>query len=401
MKSRGYSLIEAIVAIAVFSVVMVGFLTVFDNSAKVSKVQTAVSGAQENLRAVMNYITRYSRMAGSGGLPVVNPDPGSYAPQAVRVTEVPDKSTPTTDTTSGLTLVPQTDVLELWGAFVNPMFDIAPATYSYDGTSNGAMQIPDKSTVTGQDQDKTELFGMLKSGDVPVLLVSVQRLTMSLDPGRTRAVNQYGAAMMHGPLIETDPNFTFKAAVAGSDEIGSFNPGPSGGFPSGMTDVARVAVLNGYRLFVAYEPGTSVPTMYITNILSGTTEPVANDVVDLQVALGCDRYANGQLTEVGANAKDDQWLFNHTGESEADTFASATIPLIAYLTMLRVTVVTRAPAPEMDYTQPQMAGPGKAIPNEDGRDILADDPFMGQPAARYRYRALTEHVKLRALTPVL
>ena len=57
----------------VFAVVMVGFLQVFDHSSKISKVQTAVSGAQENLRAVMTYLTRYARMAGSGGLPVVTP----------------------------------------------------------------------------------------------------------------------------------------------------------------------------------------------------------------------------------------------------------------------------------------------------------------------------------------
>lgn len=397
MRQRGYSIVEALVALSILSVVMVGFLTMFDTSAKISKVQTAISGAQENLRYVQGYIVRYARMAGSGGIPVVNPA-SPYAPEAVIVTDNVAAGTTAPGPSAGVTLdlVPGTDILEMWGTFTSPMFDVSAGSYTFGaGPGAGTFTVPATSAITGQAQDVSGVVAAITAGEaVPALLVSVQRNMLKLDNNRERILASYGAAV----LTAASPGTQFSFASSGySSTIEGFNP--NGAYPAGLSDVLRVSIINGVRFFVAYEPATGVPTLYFRSLLAGVTQPVANDIVDLQVALGCDRNVDGQIQEDRSGPGLDEWLFNNqrgTGaEANTDKFLGTDlVPLVAYLTQMRVTVVARASAPDPGFIQPP-------IFNEDGRDILADAPYLGMQATSFRYRSLTEHVKLRGLGPIL
>jgi prepilin-type N-terminal cleavage/methylation domain-containing protein len=390
--SRGFTLIEVLVALAIMALVIVGFLSLLDTSARISKVQSALADTQESLRYTMAYMVRFARMAGTGGMPAVTPT--SFTPGAVAVQDNVSAGTKI----GGLDVLPQTDVLELRGSFFGPMLDVAPAlggSYNYTGPT-GTVTVPGTSFLD-EPQDTSSLSAAISDEKVvPVLFASIQRNLLGVDDGRSRVVPAYGTAL----LSADSGGGTFVFTTTGGTDTAAFlalNPG--GAYPAGMTDVLRMAVIKDLRFFVANDPGTGVPTLYLNDAFTGSTQPLASDVVDLQVALGCDRDGNGVLTENRATSGGDEWLFNNdrgtTAETYADKFsATDTVPLAAYLAEMRLTLVSRAPAPESDFVQ-------RPIDNEDGRDILADPAYLGVPVQHYRYRSLTERIKLRSIGVIL
>ena len=68
-KNRGFTLIEVVVAMAVFAIFMIGILNLLDTSTRVSKIETALSDTQENVRFAAYHIMRTARMMGGAGLP--------------------------------------------------------------------------------------------------------------------------------------------------------------------------------------------------------------------------------------------------------------------------------------------------------------------------------------------
>jgi type II secretory pathway pseudopilin PulG len=402
MRERGFSLIEALVATAVVAVVMIGLLSLLDSSTRISKAQTATSESQESLRYALAHVVRGARMVGSGGLPPATP--GLNLPGAV---EVRDNVAADSLIFGGRTVLANTDVLEMRGAFTGDLLDLASAggSYSYDGSGAGTLTIA-AATVSGESQaDAIARLGAYFEGHpearLPAVIVAAQRNDMALDGGRARAMANYGTVLITA-VDGTTGAVSFVTAGSGDAETDFLSLSPGGAFPTGLANPVRVAVVDSLAFFIALDDD-GVPTLYRHDRVTNQVSPLVSDVVDLQVAMGCDRDGDGVI--VDSQATPDEWLFNVNGETLGDKYngSDASI-LLAYLTQLRITLVARIPAPERGWDQRYTGGsdlPAQAYRFENGRDLTADPAYQGIAASGYRYRALTERVKLRSLGPIM
>jgi len=75
--SRGFTLVEILVATAVFGIFMIGILNLLDTSTKVSVMETSLADTQENVRFAAYHIMRTARMMGSSLLPFADDSTGT------------------------------------------------------------------------------------------------------------------------------------------------------------------------------------------------------------------------------------------------------------------------------------------------------------------------------------
>src|SRR5262245_60107237 len=78
-KTAGFTLVELVVTLAVFSVVMLGVLALFDTNTRLARAQGRITDMQESLRFAQYDMVRRIRMAARGGLPALQPAAGVYA----------------------------------------------------------------------------------------------------------------------------------------------------------------------------------------------------------------------------------------------------------------------------------------------------------------------------------
>ncbi|MCG8459482.1 MAG: prepilin-type N-terminal cleavage/methylation domain-containing protein, partial [Holophagales bacterium] len=138
---RAFSLTEMLVVLLIVGILLGGLLTLFSRSTYIARTQSDLAVLQQSLRVAHGELSRYLRMAGSGGLPISwNTIPtgvtidythvGSYPNGfAVRVENNVAEGT----TIGGLPVVPGTDVLTVRGVFSTPVY------YLGDGVNVGAM----------------------------------------------------------------------------------------------------------------------------------------------------------------------------------------------------------------------------------------------------------------------
>jgi prepilin-type N-terminal cleavage/methylation domain-containing protein len=102
---------------------------------------------------------------------------------------------------------------------------------------------------------------------------------------------------------------------------------PSGGYPSGSLVIRA--------LHAQFTIGTinNIPTLMMTSVDTGVSEPLAQGIEDLQLALGVDPGNNAAdaLTEIGVSAGDDDWVGNVTGDPA----------IVGTLRAVRVTLIAR------------------------------------------------------------
>jgi len=93
-------------------------------------------------------------------------------------------------------------------------------------------------------------------------------------------------------------------------------------------NIASIGLLEEYRFYISDEPADYRRILKRSRFLPGTnteieTIVVADNVVDLQIAIGADADGSGEVTDAGT--ADDEVLFNHpgdyTGPPEAPTYA--------------------------------------------------------------------------------
>lgn len=117
-SSSGFTLIEMLVSIAVFTIVMIGLLNLLDNSTRISKIESALADTQENVRYATYHLMRTARMMGGSIMPFARGIGGN----AWVAGEVHDnQATGVTIFGSTLQNMPGSDVVVLRG-----FFDVAP-----------------------------------------------------------------------------------------------------------------------------------------------------------------------------------------------------------------------------------------------------------------------------------
>jgi prepilin-type N-terminal cleavage/methylation domain-containing protein len=324
-RRKGFTLVELLVAMAVFAVLIIATLQLFDSSSRISRVQSELADVQENVRFAAYHVLRLARMAGIAtaateigsnpprGLPSYVDQGGTLVPLAAHVLNNVSSFTDGLGTSRN-TMAGQ-DVLLLRGHFeADPLFANLAS-----GAVVGSFAVP-ATTATGLVQPlvvPAANQGVLFMGQD---LYAVGTVTGAASDGTTLTVNFSNAA--GGGASTAWFNCNPRDAGAGSPV---FNLPPR---------VSRVAFLETYMFFV-----TDDNVLRRWRMSSNSVEPVAVGVAGLQVALGLDTDLDGAI---------DNWLFDTAGETVPGNDVLAASRILG----LRVTVLGRTDAEIPEWNEP-------------------------------------------------
>ncbi|MFN7959816.1 MAG: PilW family protein [Thermoanaerobaculia bacterium] len=401
----GFTLIEMVISLAATTILLLGVLAVFDSNAKLAKVQTEVTDAQQALRAAQDNIVRMARMAGRGGLITGNLPLGIAL--AVR-NNVDDEAhiSPLDDNTPAV--LDGTDVLTIRGVFTTPIYQLR---YNQTPvTVNGPLNAPTGGTITVVNSVAVD--GVDASNlSAPQ---NLQPLIQAVTAQRPEALILYSSSGDRYAVVELDPSnsvvnnpaqITIGFKVTGGTHTTAYQTLDSTGvFPSDFftqnpsSEAAYLGILEEYRFYVRElrVNANLMPILARAQVYPGTESPyaeqtgnwdveIAENVFDLQVALGIDRDRNGTIVdgaEAASSLKLDEVLFNHFQDNANDTTWDT-----GRFGYLRLTTLTRTDRPDPQYQAPQLL----LIEDHDyaGSEINSEEGRM------YRRRVVTTNVDLR------
>lgn len=426
----GFTLAEMIVTLAIFSIVVLGILAMFDLNGRIARVEGRVTDMQQALRAGQQDVVRTVRMAARGGLPMaLYPDTvsgftGKHIPNGLAV-EI-DNNVAADFKVAGSAEAPVlqgTDVVTVRGVFSN-LYQSNPAgagltlnDTNNDGVPESGTLIISQTSPTGVPQDLQSVADAIdetQDGQPEAyLLVSPLEdaifAVVEIDPASSYTKS--------GSVI-TQATVRFKASgTARSDLFAKLSPG--GGFPRTMTSVAYSGVLEEYRYYIR-DPGPLKgrieankgnqlePTLVRARLYPGTNIPykndatnlheeIAEDVFDLQATLGIDLNGDEIVTEGTdtATRRTDEWLFNESGDSTTVATWNGTESDPRRLSYLRVTTLARTAGAD---PQPQwQAAPLARIEDKDYQASPFSE-FNTTAQRRYRRQSLQSVVDLRNLS---
>jgi Tfp pilus assembly protein PilW len=356
---RGFTFIEALVALLISVEVILAALALFDFHNKLARVQAQVSDMQQSLRIAQYEMVHLVREAGRGGLPaVLHAGTLGEAWGAVAVRNNVTSSNDQLALGNGLSprAVDGTDILTVRGVFSSPIYEdrasssltLTPANSKPAQATAGTLVLC-ATTSTGTPQDLSQLITSVKTaataGQVEaLLLVSPQdtvHAVVELNPGTSNVT----ANQAQCPASTANPNGVLLGFnVTGDANANAFQQlsatNSVTGLPPGMFSVAWVGILEEYRYYVRQDyavPGdaTSDPAPHLSRarMYPGTETPyynqaanlqvdVADNVLDLQVALGVDQKVDGLIFEGDPTKNDptpnntDDWIFNAAGDTQ-------------------------------------------------------------------------------------
>ena len=370
--SAGFTLIEMMLAMTVTVMVMTGVLTLFQLSGRLARNQNQLSDLQQNLRVALYDTQRYARMAGRGGLPASLPPVGAYLgqmlPNGVAVTVGNNVGDGTRiGAADSPPVLANTDTLTIRGVLFGSVYQSEVSVPDFDANTIRVGRL----SSAGINQDLTVLAEAVDNANNgnPEALVVVSPLGTAL----------YGVVELLGGAVEDEVidgvnqikrvtlNFV---TVGGTHQTAYYTQlMPQGTFPPQMTSAAYVGVLEEYRYYVRQTfADPSDPTSRLVPRLSRArfypgsnvihpsnptaAEDIADNVWDLQIALGVDADANGQVDE-GENraASDvDEWLFNHEDDDLDNPGAPGTwVWNSSQLELMRITALVRTDRRDVKY----------------------------------------------------
>ena len=385
-------------------------LTAVDLNANISRVQSDVSDLQQSTRVSQRDMQRLVRMVGRGGIPLRQVAAAADAGVNLQVVEVTQGATDLQ--VAGENVVDNTDILTIRGAFSSPVFRV-------DASDPAAFQMIDADHATLQIDDMTKSafrqpLNSLHAADIPeaILLVGsqgdavyavVEMTDIQFGPVNLDIQNQTV------PVERATLTLSFIGPNAGGDageylQLTTF-PGPAT-FPANLTSVSFASVIEEYKFFIREDftiPGdaTSLPTPKLARarMLPGTdilhpdgVIDIADNVFDLQVALGVDLDGNGRIdiedaggAPLATNA--DEWLWNDPAEDFSQPWGTTTLQHV------RLTIVGQAQTADRQYVSPALDD----IENRDYNEP-AEPTTGGEVAARrYRRRVIQSTIDLRNL----
>lgn len=389
----GFTLLEVLVSLAVMVVVLVGLVSLLQLNSRVAKAQINVADMQQSLRVVQSDMVRMARMAGRGGLPVFRDPCPAGDPHPICLPQGPsigvDNNVAAGTTLGGsaaAAVVEGTDVLTIRGVFNTPIYQINPAE---DGDIRGA-KTAGNGSITVRDHSPTgvpqEFQALLAHQNDPL---PEALLLVSAGSDQVQAVVELTGVVNNGDGSVT-VNFDL------NDDYLKLSP--NGAFPDALRTVAMLGILEEYRYYVRdadpaprlsrarFYPGTD--TAY-DDAPANLVADIADNILDLQVALGIDRVAPAESIE-DTQGGDDDWLFN-SGDDDPDPnlWNGNDLPLY----YLRITTLARTDRIDLKYVSPAI----DAI-----EDRVYDEPEVPAEAERlarsYRRRLLQTVVDLRNLS---
>lgn len=440
----GFTLIEILVVLIVLVQVIVAVLALFDFNNKLSHVQTQLADMQQSQRISQYEIVRMLRMAGRGGLRSL-PLPQSAA-IGVR-NRTPNDTTNVAIGNSSTTsmVVKNTDVLTLRGVFSTPIVQANSTAASnlvlYDAAGTRVTDRSRMSTVvkgmveicnmgtSGLPQDATfdssgnptgylkTLRNLITTDKRPEALVLVSPIdtqvygVVEFDPAPTLPLVT-STTTTSSNCLPADPTDTTKgvlmafkvgnqAGTARADAYRRLFPGVSG-LPADLIRVATVGVLEEYRYYVRQEfevagqaTSEAAPRLSRARFYPNTEEAyadddqnlrqdIADDVIDLQVALGIDKDGNGVIDDAGSAT--DEWLYNNPADDDTATGGWGA----GSLQYVRVSTVVRTDRRDPKYQAPLLG-------NIEDRRYTSSDYDNQDLQRMFRRRLLQTVVKMRNL----
>lgn len=315
----GFTLTEILVASFVLVVVLGGVLALLELNTDLARAQTQLADLQQSIRVAQAEMMKDVRMAGRGGLPrgalpdgvalaVRNDVPSTGAEQYIAVGD-----------TDSPEVVPGTDVLTVRGVFSTPVYqiDTLAGNLTLDDTTTpteGTVRIQNPIPNVGVPQDLQPLIDA-QDGEA-LLLVSPL--------GGFAVVEVDASVPNHSTSNANDVRIGFRIGTIGGTDRKDRYATLSNGFPPDLRSVAHVGLLEEYRYYVRErfavsgdETSDLTPSLTRARLFPGTelahssgslAEDVADNVFDLQIALGVDTDNNELVEEDGTGG--DDWLFN-------------------------------------------------------------------------------------------
>ena len=413
----GFTLIEALVATALITAVLIGVLTFFDRQNQLARTQTHIADMQGALRTGQQEMMRAIRMAGRGGIPR-GPMPAGLA-VSVRnnAPESGDGSTISLEDDTSPAVMPGTDVLTVRGAFNAPIYQVNPLAGDLilddpDNPTVGSIRLRNPHTTTGVAQDLQAMIDAVEVEEHAALL-----LVSPVDSWAVVEIDREQSDVTD----PTDIRVRFSVGAIGGTDIKDRYLELSGGWPASLRTVSHVSILEEYRFFVREEfawegddESQVVPRLMRARFYPNTETPhpsepdfgaeIADNILDLQVSLGIDTDGDAIVTEGGTEGdgptlslRDDDWLFNTPEDSDADgeplepekwNPIGGTAPLY----YVRLTTTARTDRADLGYQAPEL----ELVEDKDFSET-PHDRFNETGERRYRRRTLETVVDLRNL----
>lgn len=266
----GFSLVELMVAMALFAMLSVGMLTTVSLYGRTQRSTQAIDVAQAGVRASLELIARDVEMASAGSRSGTVFLANGAQPQLLAVRLTDNSATP--------------DRLDL--ILVDPSAQ-ATLMASY---STGQTTLSVSSTAGFAVGDLVQVSDLVTGVVVQVTAVGATSLTIASNANPLPRAYPAGAWVFRSRQVTY---FVDSTAYGAQNPLLMFDPDGPG---------ARAA------------------------------EPLAEGVEDFQVALGFDANSDGLISNNGAGAGDDEWIGNVAGEvapATLTTFRSARITLVA------------------------------------------------------------------------
>ncbi len=388
-KEAGFTLIEMIVTLLVLSIVLVLTLTLFDTNTRLAQVQTSVSDLQQNLRSAQQVIVRDLRAAGRGALPQTQ-FPGTVGGNPIEAISVINNVPASTfiDPGNSIPVLEGTDILVVRGALNQPVWMVAKDTGGFTrdtGSGNGSLTV-----------SNTSLPGF----NIPQSLTALTDAINANRQERIVLVSEVGDEFTQ--VVTLDPGssaiFADSVLLAFTSPAGTWGEQFRGGAFSYVSMVEEYRYFIEDRRAVAGDGGSSLrPRLARAHVLAGSNTPyagvaanwnreVADEIADLQVALGIDTNGDGALLDT--QNETDEWLFNHAADDASVAGGWNGNPLF----YVRLSTLALAERPDRRFRAPTFAALEDHAYTTGTGDLL-----NGTDRRLYRRRWMQTNVDLRNL----
>lgn len=289
MRTRGFTLIELMVSMALFGLIAAGAMSLVLSGARTQSHSARVDVAQTSLRAAIDFITRDVLAASAGA-----------------------RTGQLTLASTGITV----NAVNLALNNVGPNGEDSLELYTVDGTTAAQLTI--------------------------AVGAGVSSLPITYEQSSSGATGQFLSALPYPAYVQVSDLSSGSIVRLNAVTPTALTLGetmPAGYAANGWVLPSRhVTYTVSSALFGAASTGNA--SMLMMDVNGAGAQPLAEGVEDLQVAYGFDNDGDGVVTDDnGASAGGDEWLYNAAGETVGAWS-------IANLRTIRVTLVVKGTSVE-------------------------------------------------------
>ncbi len=334
-SSSGFTLIELMVAIIVSTGLIVGILNLFDLANKTALVQTEVAEMQQSHRVAQSDLVKMVRETARGMVPLDDVANGRVLPTGIAVEVLNNVGSGATLTPTGPMLVEGSDVLTLRGVYESPIYlvdygDATAVTVTGNPATAGVLEVKQ---VGPSDvfQDLTALRALVEPDGAGV--APEPEALFIVGP---RSDSQYAIVEVDvGASTVTANSVRVAFKVTGGTRTAAYQllaPFPA----AGLRNIAYLGVLEEYKFYIQDQRRIAgdassplMPRLAQARLYPGTNTahrtntdlqvPIADNVFDLQLALGIDTNWDEAVVDNSVATGTDEWLYNFPQEDAGPT----------------------------------------------------------------------------------